>query len=64
LYYIFIIVPGGILTEDGLNPMCLFETDEKPETVRKHVEVFEKLKRRFKVYIYIYYYFFYFKKDN
>jgi len=42
------LVPGGILTEDGLNPMCLFETDEKPETVRKHVEVFEKLKRRFK----------------
>ncbi|OUM64494.1 hypothetical protein PIROE2DRAFT_60635 [Piromyces sp. E2] len=41
-------VPGGILTEDGLNPMCLFETDEKIETVRKHVEVFEKLKRRFK----------------
>ncbi|ORX56548.1 ARM repeat-containing protein [Piromyces finnis] len=42
------LVPGGILTEDGLNPMCLFETDEKPETVRKHVEVFEKLKRRYK----------------
>jgi len=42
------LVPGGVLTEDGLNPMCLFETDEKPETVRKHVEVFEKLKRRFK----------------
>ena len=50
MYYIFIIVPGGILTEDGLNPMCLFETDEKPETVRKHVEVFEKLKRRLKVF--------------
>jgi len=30
--------------------MCLFETDEKPETVRKHVEVFEKLKRRLKVF--------------
>ncbi|ORX77472.1 ARM repeat-containing protein [Anaeromyces robustus] len=42
------LVPGGILTEDGLNPMCLFETDEKLETVRKHVEVFEKLKRRLK----------------
>jgi len=44
------IVPGGILTEDGLNPMCLFQTDEKPETIRKQVNVFEKLTRRLKVF--------------
>ncbi|KAG4091989.1 ARM repeat-containing protein [Neocallimastix lanati (nom. inval.)] len=42
------LVPGGILTEDGLNPMCLFQTDEKPETIRKQVNVFEKLTRRLK----------------
>lgn len=39
--------PGGILVDDGsLNPMCLFKTGEDAETIKKHVDVFNKLKRR------------------
>jgi hypothetical protein len=46
---IALIEPGGIVDDDAeRSPFSVFSSTEDPEDIRKHVDVFNKLIRRYK----------------
>ncbi|CAG8468816.1 1482_t:CDS:2 [Paraglomus brasilianum] len=45
-----ILAPGGIISQDGAprSPFSIFAAEDNTETIKKHVEVFDKLIRRYR----------------
>ena len=48
--YLLILAPGGIISQDGAprSPFSIFAAEDNTETIKKHVEVFDKLIRRYR----------------